>query len=302
MPLWIPITIVAAAMQCWRTAMQAKLRGILSVNGSGFTRFLYGAPAAVVFLLIALAAGRGALPSPTWTMVGFAIGGGFTQILATNLLIMAFGFRNFAVGTAYAKTEAAQAAIMALVLLGQQLPPLAWAGIGISVAGVLTLSLGGKGLRPAQLLRGTVQPAALSGLAAGFLFAITAIMIQQATHHITGANLVTRALFVLVVTTTLQTLMQGGYLLVRDPAELRRTLAAWRSAWWVGLASSAGSACWFTGFSIANVGLVRTLGQVEVVFTLIAGHFYLRERIRPGEVGGLLLVVGGVALLLIATA
>ena len=44
MPLWIPITVTAALFQCWRTAMQQKLRGMLSVNGAGFVRFLYGAP------------------------------------------------------------------------------------------------------------------------------------------------------------------------------------------------------------------------------------------------------------------
>ena len=44
MPLWIPITVAAALFQCWRTAMQQKLRHLLSVNGAGFVRFLYGAP------------------------------------------------------------------------------------------------------------------------------------------------------------------------------------------------------------------------------------------------------------------
>ena len=43
MPLWIPISISAALFQCWRTAMQQKLRH-LSVNGAGFVRYLYGAP------------------------------------------------------------------------------------------------------------------------------------------------------------------------------------------------------------------------------------------------------------------
>ena len=55
MPLWIPIAITAALFQCWRTAMQQKLRGILSVNGAGFVRYLYGMPTALVLFCIALA-------------------------------------------------------------------------------------------------------------------------------------------------------------------------------------------------------------------------------------------------------
>ncbi len=39
MPLWIPITVSAALFQCWRTAMQQKLRNLLSVNGAGFVRY-----------------------------------------------------------------------------------------------------------------------------------------------------------------------------------------------------------------------------------------------------------------------
>ena len=47
--------------------------------------------------------------------------GGIFQIVATNLLIMSFGYRNFAVGTAYAKTEAAQSAVIALFILHEVL-------------------------------------------------------------------------------------------------------------------------------------------------------------------------------------
>ena len=54
MPVWIPVTVSAALFQCWRTAMQQKLRHLLSVNGAGFVRFLYGAPTALVLFVGAL--------------------------------------------------------------------------------------------------------------------------------------------------------------------------------------------------------------------------------------------------------
>ena len=65
MPLWVPITVAAALFQCWRTAMQQKLRHMLSINGAGFVRFLYGAPTAMVLLGGALAVTRLTLPAPT---------------------------------------------------------------------------------------------------------------------------------------------------------------------------------------------------------------------------------------------
>ena len=73
-----------------------------------------------------------------------------TQIVATNLLIMAFGYRNFAVGTAYSKTETAQSAIVALIVLHEVLRPFAWIGIALGLSGVMTLSLAGRGMRPAS--------------------------------------------------------------------------------------------------------------------------------------------------------
>ncbi|MBV9778225.1 MAG: EamA family transporter [Acetobacteraceae bacterium] len=299
MPLWIPITVAAALFQCWRTAKQQKLRHLLSINGAGFVRFLYGAPAALLFLVASIAASGGALPTPSWAMLAYAAAGGFCQILATNLLIMAFGFRNFAVGTAYAKTEAAQTALIALIVLHETLRPPAWAGIAVGLFGVLTLSLAGRGLRPRDLARGTMQPAAVSGLAAGFLFALTAVLIKLASQSVTAPDVFLRALFVLFVTNALQTLMQGAYLAVRDPSELRKAITSWRSSSLVGLLSAAGSACWFTAFAMTEVALVRSVGQIEVVFTLLFSRFYLKERLQLADTAGLLLVVGGVVLIVV---
>ena len=53
-PVWIPIAVTAALFQCWRTALQQKLRHLLSVNGAGFVRFLYGAPTASLLLFLSL--------------------------------------------------------------------------------------------------------------------------------------------------------------------------------------------------------------------------------------------------------
>jgi len=295
--LWIPVTFAAALFQCWRTALQQKLRHLLSVNGAGFVRFLYGAPTALVLLLVALGITGLPLPVPNWRFLAACIAGGLAQILATNLLIMAFGFRNFAVGTAYSKTDVVQSAVIALIVLHEVLRPLAWAGIALGLSGVMTLSLAGRGLRPRELLRATVQPAALCGLGAGFLFALTTVFIKLANQALSGPSLVLRALLVLVVTNTLQTVMQGGWLAWREPQELRKAFTTWRSSAWAGTLSAAGSACWFTAFAMADVALVRSVGQVEIVFTLLFSRFYLKETLRRDDVAGLVLVVGGVLLI-----
>ncbi len=301
MELWIPVTIAAALLQTWRTALQQKLRDKLSVNAAGFVRYLYALPTGVLLVAGFHAAAGAALPALNVRFLLICAAGGLLQIVGTNLLIMAFGYRSFAVGTAYAKTEAVQGAVLAFFLLHEALTPLAILGIAVGVGGVLVLSLGGRGLRAREFLRATLQPAALCGLGAGAAFALTAICIKEANRALGLGGLETivrHAVFALLVTNILQTLMQGSYLALRERDQLRAAFRTWRSSAWVGTLSACGSACWFTGFALAPVALVRSLGQVEMVFTLLFSRFYLKETLRRADVSGLVLVVAGVILIL----
>ncbi|MCX7382694.1 MAG: EamA family transporter [Alphaproteobacteria bacterium] len=297
--LWVPITAAAALFQTWRTALQQRLRGVLSVNAAGFVRYLYALPMGAAMLSLYTWLSGSALPSPTLAFLGFCALGGLLQIFGTSLLIMAFGYRSFAVGTAYAKTEAVQGAIAAWIILGEAISPLAGAGIGLGVVGVLVLSLAGRGLGRGEILAATFQPAALCGLGAGLVFAFTTIFIKMANIALGGPDVIHQALFTLVVTNLMQTAMQGSYLAVREPDQLRKAFTTWRNSAWVGTLSACGSACWFSAFAMAPVALVRSIGQIEMIFTLLFSRFYLKEKIKPGDVAGLVLVVLGVVLVLL---
>jgi drug/metabolite transporter (DMT)-like permease len=297
-PIWLPATLIAGAVQAWRTAVQRRVSHSLSINAAGLVRYLYGIPFALLLLGGYRLAFPAALPAIGPLFLPFCLAGGLAQIIATNLLIMAFKHRNFVVGTAYSKTEAVQGAVLSFLLLGERLHPLAWAGIGCGVMGVMLLSTGGKRMGAGDFLRALAQPAAITGIASGFFFALTAIGIRRATQSVSGDDRILAALLVLVATVLVQTLMQGAWLVWREPGEMRRVLASWRVSGQVGLLSALGSACWFTGFATAPVALVRIVGQIEVAFTMAFGHFYLKERMRGSEVAGLMLVVGGVALAL----
>jgi drug/metabolite transporter (DMT)-like permease len=297
--LWIPITILGALFQCWRTAMQQKLRGQLSLNAAAVVRYLYGVPFGLAILATYAAFAGGGLPGITALALLWCAAGGLLQIFGTNLLIMSFAPRGFAVGTAYAKTEAVQGAVVALILLGEVLSPLSWLGIAVSVAGVLYLSLAGRNLSAGEFLRATVQPAALCGLGAGFCFSLTAVCIKAANLALLHEDLILRALTALVITNTIQTVVQGSYLVWREPREVRAVFATWRSSGQVGALSAAGSACWFTAFALAPVAMVRALGQVEILFTLAFSRWFLREAPTRADIAGSCIVVGGVVLVLL---
>jgi len=295
---WVLITFTAALFQTWRTALQQRLRAELSVNAAGFVRYFYGVPMGILLVTIAYVYTAQALPALSPRFLAMSTAGGLMQIFGTSLLIMAFGYRNFAVGTAYSKTEAAQGAVVAWIILDEVLTPVSISGIAVGVVGVLVLSLGGRGFKPRDIIAATFQPAALCGLGAGFFFANATVFIKDAILMLPGQGIVPRALFTLLVTNILQSIMLGAWLAMRERDQLRASLRTWRTSAWVGTLSSLGSGCWFTGFAMAPVALVRAVGQVEMIFTLAFSRFYLKERTRAIDVAGLVLIVGGVLLVL----
>jgi drug/metabolite transporter (DMT)-like permease len=293
--IWLPATLLAGLFQAWRTAVQHRVRRELSVNAAGLVRYLYGCP--VGCLLLAFYLGGSGINRPTVdpAFIPFAAAGGLAQVVATNLLIMAFGYRNYVTGTAYAKTEAVQGAILAMILLGETLSLLTWAGIAVGVGGVIILSTGGERPRLSQLF----QPAALCGLGAGFLFALTSVLVKFTTRSVQTADKILAALTTLAVVLFLQMLMQGAYVVWRERDQVPKIIKSWRVSGQVGILAAVGSAFWFTAFATAPVALVRAVGQVEVIFTLMFGRFYLKEPLSRSELTGLLVVAVGVVLALI---
>lgn len=295
--IWLPATLLAGLFQAWRTAVQQRVRADLSINAAGLVRYLYGLPIGCLMLWLYLYWRGAALPELGPSYLPYAALGGLAQLLATNLLLLAFGYRNYVVGTAYAKTEAVQGAILAMFMLGELLSPITWAGIAVGVAGVIVISSGGARLRFADM----VQPAALCGLGAGFLFALTSIFVKSSTFAVTTPDKILAALTVLVAVQACQTMMQGSYVIWRERSELPKIFRTWRVSGQIGVLAALGSACWFTGFATAPVALVRAVGQIEVIFTLGFGRFYLQETLKRSEVAGLLLVGAGVVVALLGS-
>lgn len=293
--IWLPFTLLAALFQSWRTAVQHRVRAELSVNAAGVVRYLYGLPVGIALLCAYLGLRGSTLPEINAAFFGICAAAGLAQILGTNLLLLAFGYRNYVAGTAFAKTEAMQGALLAFLFLGERLSAVTLGGIALGVTGVMIVAAGGQRLRITDML----QPAALCGLGAGLAFTMTSIFVKAATLVLPTGDKILAALLALVVVNACQMVMQGGYVAVREPDQVRRVFKSWRTSGQVGLLAALGSACWFTGFATAPVALVRAVGQIEVLMTLGFSRFYLREIPKPGEAIGLLLVGLGVIVSLI---
>jgi drug/metabolite transporter (DMT)-like permease len=295
--MWIPVTIAAAGFQIARTALQHRLRELLTVSGAGFVRYLYGAPVSLLAVAICVLAGLGvpSLELRFWPTIGAA---GVAQIVGTVFLIRAFDARDFAIGTVLSKTEVVQVALFSLVLLGEPLRVGGWLGAAVCTVGVIVMSTRGRRLRWSSL----TEPASLYGLAAGAMLGLAAIGIRAATGAIDDDTpAVFRALLGLAVMNGMQAVIHGSYIAARrsERGQVRLALRHWRSSAIVGVLSVGGSACWAVALALENAAKVRTLGQVELLFAFGVSTLWLKDRhTRVEYVASTLIVTGVLAVML----
>ena len=297
--LWIPLTLAAAFTQNVRSALQKHLKDRLGTTGATFVRFGYGFPFAIIWLF-ALSAGLDApIPDANFKFATFIVTGGLAQIIATGLLVSLFDRRNFAVGTTYSKTETVQAAIFAIVFLGEAISLADTAGILVSLAGVVAISVARSPAGLKNLAASLTERPALIGLASGAAFGVAAVSVRAASLSLGGEGFLMQAIFTLACMLTFQTVVMAAWMAWRCPHELRAALAAWKIAIWVGLSGAAASAGWFSAMTLQHAALVRALGQIELVFTIASSVLFFRERIVRLELAGIALVVAGIVILLL---
>ena len=294
MELWVAFTIAGAFLQNLRSFAQRYLTASLSVHGSSYVRFLYALPVACIFSLCWL---DGPLPELTVAFWFYVVMGATSQMFATSALIAAVSSSQFAVGTAMSKTESVQATFFGLLILSESMSLLNFVGILISLLGAFLVTgvLGSKSIEKDNR-------AVPLGLLAGSLFALCSVCFRGATLELESDSLVvlspfSRAIVTLTVVLTFQTVIMGVFLVIRQPGQLGKVLASWRIASIVGIVGAVSSICWFTAMSLVNAALVRAMGQIELVFTVLTSLFIIRERVKLVEIVGMFVLVFGMFLL-----
>ncbi len=291
--LWIVFTVIAAFFQTLRNAMQRELTGKLGTVGATHIRFLFGFPFALIFLIGLMAWTGVALPRPGWTFWPWVIDGAGAQVAATALMLMAMNERSFVVTIAYIKTEPIQVAIFGLIFLGDTVTWPMMTAILVATAGVIVMST-----KPGGMVGG-VKPT-LIGLASGGMFALSAIGYRGAILSLGLPNFVMAATFTLVVGLVMQAVVLSAYLLLREPNVLTAIMRAWKPSLFAGLMGALASQFWFLAFAIATAASVRTLALIEVLFAQLFARFAFHQKTSAREAVGMVLVVAGVVLLILA--
>jgi len=289
--LWAVFTLIAAAAQTARNAMQRELTATLGTVGATHVRFLFGFPFALVFLPGVIFFAGYSLPHPPAAFWPWVIAGAIAQIAATATMLSVMGERSFVVAYAYIKTEPVQVALFGLIFLGDKIAPLSAAAILIATVGVIVISLK-SGAGQVTTTRSTVI-----GLLSGALFALSAIGYRGAILALQLPHFVMAATFTLAVGLVMQAVLLTLYLALRDPRVLTAIAKAWRPSLFAGFMGAFASEFWFLGFAITSAANVRTLALVEVLFAQGVTHFIFKQPTTARERVGTVLVVIGVALL-----
>ncbi len=282
---WILFTLMAAFMQAWRNAFQKQLSSTVDVWGVTLARFLFGFPLAFAYIEwlyhVQPVTSSVHFTPKYWMYILIA---GVSQILATVLMVQLFKQKNFAIGVGLAKSEAILAAIIGVVFLSDHLSFLAWIGVLIGGYAVFLLSKGNQ-------VTGLSSKTLMIGIGSGLSFAITSLLVREASLELNNLPFMHRASWVLVSVIGFQCITMLLYLSLFS----RKTLVAmWQRIGLtlkVSICSFMASLGWFTAMSMVSVPVVKTLGQIEILFSLIISAYFFKEKLARAEHWGLALVV-----------
>jgi drug/metabolite transporter (DMT)-like permease len=290
-------------MQSVRTAAQKDLNKRLSTLVTTYVRSIFGLPLMLLYLWGVKAGTGEPWPGTNASFWLNSLGASIAQVVATIFLIQLFTLRNFAVGTTLTKTDIMMTAIIGSILFSEVISGAGWVAIALTLSGVLLITIarmglggffvtGGEGSVPG--LRSTII-----GLASALGFCLSYLFLREASLSLESGGFLLRAACTVVAVTGIQVVFFGLWLLVRDPEGLKAMFPDWRLCTFIGVTSAVGSICWFTAMTLENASYVRSVGQVEAIFTLLISHFYFKERLNGAEFIGIAVIVAGVLIFLL---
>jgi len=295
--IWIYFTLLAATMQAVRTAGQKQLSGKLNAMATTAVRYVYALPFAWVYLGWMLSFKEIDAPKLNNEFLVYALIACVTQIIGTVFLVAAFRYKNFAVATSLAKTEAIQVAVVGALLFAAPLSFMGWFSVVVGVVGVFLVSKVSFNFR--HVMAGSDAMTGLSfGLGAGLGLAITTLLIRESSLAL-NTDLMVSAAVTLVFMITVQTFISLTYVYFQDKSQFGLMLKHWRLCLFVGITSVLGSIGWFTGASFQTAAYVKALGQVEFFITLALTYRLFKEKITAVEYFGMFLIILSVVILLL---
>ena len=272
-PLVIALVLCAAILHAsWNAILRGGADRLWSVTVMSFAATAVAIPA--VLLL--------PLPSPaSWPYLGFS---GVLQVAYTAFLV--FAYRRADLSQVYPMIRGAVPLLVTLgaaIFAGEQLGPLAVAGIALVSLGIMSLALG----------KGRAQPIAVAAALANSLIIATYTVTDGIGARLSGNSFAYVSWIFLIY----GVLMPAAFLGVRRRLVLRWSAPETRTALIAGVVQlvTYGTVIW--ALTLAPIGPVSALRETSIVFAALIGRVFLREPLTARRLGACAVIAAGAACL-----
>ena len=208
--------------------------------------------------------------------------------------------KNFSVGIAFYKTEALQATIVGVIIFNQDVSLITILAIITATIGIIMISNLKFKHGKKEFFKSLKTPSTTYGLLSGFCFSITGFNLKFATTNLNnqGLSQINSGLLTLMLVIFLQNLIYISikFLQKRLKNDLKNIFNTENkfSFFKAAFFSFCGSVCWFCAYSFGDVILIKTLGQIEIIFALLVSHFMMKEKNNLTQIIGIFLVLIGI--------
>ncbi len=295
---WVLITAIASLSQTLRSVFQKNLIEDVGVLASAYSRFVFALPFIALLAVFFLDA-KELVILKNFSSTGwfFLFAASICQILFTIILIKLFTLRSFAIGVAFSKTEVIQTTLLEIIIVGFILTSQVLLAIIIGFIGMLFMSK--------QKLTGNVGYNTLFfkqialGVSCGIFLGLSSVLYKVALDSVTADLIYKKVLILSFLALAFQSAIFGVYILVIEGTQnALKLILIWKKALPVGFFACAATFCWFYAFSLVDATLVRAVGQLEIVFSVLISFIFYKERITGSELIGMSLITMSILALL----
>ena len=295
---WVLITAIASLSQTLRSVFQKNLIEDVGVLAAAYSRFIFALPfVALLSVLFLDTRELVILKNFSSTTYFFLIAASICQILFTIVLIKLFTLRSFAIGVAFSKTEVIQTALLEIIIVGFILTSQVLLAIIIGFIGMLFMSkqklIGNVGYNKLFFKQVTL------GVSCGIFLGLSSVLYKVALDSVTLDLIYKKVLILSFLALSVQSAILGIYILVTEGTQnALKLMLIWKRGLPVGFFACAATFCWFYAFSLVDATLVRAVGQLEIVFSVLISFIFYKERITGFELIGMSLITISILALL----
>ena len=276
---WVLITAIASLSQTLRSVFQKNLIEDVGVLASAYSRFIFALPFVALLAIFFLDAQELVIfknfSSTVWF---FLIAASICQILFTIILIKLFTLRSFGIGVAFSKTEVIQTTLLEIIIVGFIITSQVLSAIIIGFIGMLFMSkqklIGNVGYNRLFFKQVTL------GVSCGIFLGLSSVLYKVALDGVTSDLIYKKVLILSFLALAFQSAIFGIYILVTEGTQnALKLMLIWKRGLPVGFFACAATFCWFYAFSLVDATLVRAVGQLEIVFSVLISFIFYKERI-----------------------